>query len=45
LSHWQEGEMSGDALVMRVYNPVQKADGTDYTKNWKPFVEKRVKLH
>lgn len=44
-SDWQEWTMSGDTLVMKGYTRVQKPDGTDDTKNWKPFVEKRVKLH
>lgn len=44
-SDWQEWAMSGDTLVMKGYTRVQKDDGSDDTKNWKPFVEKRVKLH
>ena len=43
-SDWQEWSMSGDTLVMRGYTRVEKGDGSDDTKNWKPFVEKRVKL-
>jgi hypothetical protein len=43
-SDWQEWSMSGDTLVMKGYTRVQKADGSDDTKNWKPFVEKRLKL-
>ena len=43
-SDWQEWSMSGDTLVMKGYIRVQKNDNSDDTKNWKPFVEKRVKL-